>query len=215
MDYVAETQFAAENLFTLIFHEQDELLRLRANLQRIHSQPSHLHDVCDFLALNPDLDDEGIGTVAHWEAYFDVEPAHGRAQSEVAEIEARINARGFARAALCGSLLQIAKQGISTVHGGLNGPIGRLVGTQPMRDIIWQARNQAMHFEEPRPLSQRVQQCFETLAADLQRSEFREYRQRNLAFEVIDALGWSSYSHYEQDIRSCFELGRDMPSGSE
>jgi hypothetical protein len=202
MDYVAETQFAAENLFALIFHERDELARLRANLGRIRSELSHLYRVRDFLALNPDLDDEGIGTAAHWEVYFDVEPAHGRVQTEVQEVEARINARSFARATLCGSLLQIAKQGISTAYGGLNGPAGRVVGSQPIRDIIWQARNQAMHFEEPRPLKPRVQQCFSALASDLQRPEFREYHQRNLAFEVIDALGWDSYAHYEQDIRS-------------
>lgn len=201
MGYIEETRFAAENMFPLIFHERDEIEVLREKLTGIARRLADMYRRVEFLALNPDLDDEGIGTATYWEAHFDVEPEHIGVETQIKDMEARINARSFARATLCGNLLQVAKQGISIVHQGLNGPGGRMIGTQAIRDVIWQARNQAIHYEEGdlRPV---VRRCFETLATDLNRPEFREYHQRSLAFEFIEALGWNSYADYERDLRS-------------
>lgn len=199
MRYIEETRFTAENLFSLIFHEDREVNVLQDELNKIEGRLIGLYRVRDFLALNPDLDDEGIGTAAHWEAYFDVEPEHIKKDAELNEVKARIAARSVARAALCGNVLQIAKQGLSIVHQGLKGPVGRSIGTQFLRDVIWAARNQAMHFEMNKP---EKREMFEVLAKDLNRSEFRDYHARSLAFEVFEALGWNSYADYERDLQS-------------
>jgi len=201
LDYVEETRFAAESLFPLIFHERDKVEDLKGVLDKIERRLTELYRVSDFLSLNPDLDDEGIGTAARWEARFDVEPEHIRLSTELDKLKSRIGARRIARAALCGSLLQIAKQGLSIVHQGPKGPKGRLIGTQHLRDVIWKARNQANHFDEGDAHAP-VRRCFETLATDLSRPEFRDYNQRSLAFEVFEALRWNSYSDYERDLRS-------------
>ncbi|QIJ74610.1 hypothetical protein GU700_08480 [Methylobacterium sp. NI91] len=201
MDYVEETRFAAESLFPLIFHERDEVEALRKKLSGVEWRLADMYRRMDWLARNPEFDDEGIGTAIHWEAHFDVEPEHIKVDAELKDVEARINARSFARAALCGNLLQTAKQGLSIVHQGLNGPTGRSIGTQAIRDVIWQARNQAIHFEEGN-LRPAVRQCFETLAIDLNRPELRDYHQRSLAYEVFESLGWNSYADYERDLRS-------------
>ena len=41
------------------------------------------------------------------------------------------------------------KQGISIVHGGLGAaPNGRMIGSQPLKEVIWQGRNQGFHWAE-------------------------------------------------------------------
>src|SRR4051794_20405960 len=50
-------------------------------------------------------------------------------------------------AVIAGAILQIAKQGLSLSHGPLgNCPAGRGIGSQTLSTVIWQGRNQAMHY---------------------------------------------------------------------
>lgn len=80
------------------------------------------------------------------------------ALKHVAEYNAEQAARwaGLLRALLlesvqvaCGALLQLGKQGIATAHGKRTAaPPGRIIGSQPIRDVVWGARNRAMHAEQ-------------------------------------------------------------------
>lgn len=199
MDYVSEIKYAAEGLIGLIFHERDQLDELRNEKVQVERQLDHLYRVQTFLELNPDLDDEGIGTAARWEAYFDVEPKHDDVGRRIDDLQSRIKARDTAVVSLCGSLLQLAKQGMSIVHAGRSGPPGRNVGSQALRDVVWHARNQSAHYDEGR-CRPPIPATFEALAADFTAPIFLDYDQKNLAFEVVGLLGWTSYEHFEEDL---------------
>jgi hypothetical protein len=95
-------------------------------------------------------------------------------------------------------LLQIARQGISIVHGGSVLPVGRPIGTQPLSVVVWEARNQAMHWDDDQ-LRGRLEECFETLARDID-AKYGEYRAQSLAFEVVELLGWRTVEAFEDDF---------------
>lgn len=103
---------------------------------------------------------------------------------------------------IAGSVLQISKQGISSVYGSLmNCPSGRILGGETLKNIVWQGRNQAMHFEESN-YNQKVIDCFANLKLDYG-SRF-SLGNKNLAYEVVRLLGWTSYNNYENDMKLLF-----------
>lgn len=103
---------------------------------------------------------------------------------------------------LCGLILQSAKQGISAVYGNTGWRMGRIVGsTEPLSNVILQARNQSSHYEEGN-LKQRVKDCFAHLHADF---GIPDDLTKNLArYVVFNVLGWHSYGAYEADMLSNF-----------
>lgn len=102
---------------------------------------------------------------------------------------------------LCGALLQIAKQGLSVAHGAKqNAPAGRVIGSTTLRDVIWEGRNQALHFEDGR-FSSEVVQCFAALQA-LHGPRFTLIKGKNLATYIVDVLGWHTLLTYEADMLS-------------
>src|ERR1700730_1249698 len=199
MHYIDEISFAAEKLFEGIFHEQEYLQTLIQKLRGLKAEINRLYQVSNFSALNPDLDDEGLGTASYWEAYFEKEPELDKVAKEVDDLKNRIESRTTARASLAAALLQIAKQGISMVHGTAPGPSGRSIGSLTLRTLIWEARNQSMHYEGG-SVHPPVRACFETLAAETGKSTLRDYNVRNLAYEVIEVLGWHSLADFKADL---------------
>jgi hypothetical protein len=115
-------------------------------------------------------------------------------------IRRKLEAHDAARAALAGALLQIVRQGISMVHRGPQDcPKGRMLGTQPLKDVVWQARNQAVHYEEQK-LSKEVRDCFNQLALDFPGRGFDDPFQKNLAFEIAMVLGWTEVVQFQADV---------------
>lgn len=72
---------------------------------------------------------------------------------------------------------------------------------QPIKNIIWQARNQSMHFEEGR-YNTNVKSCFEQLNIPL--------ANENLAKEIIDLLEWNSYEQYFSDMAQILSEGDEQ-----
>jgi hypothetical protein len=104
-------------------------------------------------------------------------------------------------AILCGALLQLAKQGLSSVYGAkANVPKGKEIGATTLRDVIWEGRNQAMHFEEGKHKPE-LTDCFRALEVVFG-AQFSLKSKRNLSLYVIDALGWSTLAVYEADMMS-------------
>ena len=71
----------------------------------------------EFLAMNPELDDDGLGTAIHWDTYFGPDKERYYKAAEVDDATQKLDAHMFSIAALAGSLLQFAKQGIDILHG--------------------------------------------------------------------------------------------------
>ncbi len=81
---------------------------------------------------------------------------------------------------LAGMVLELGKRGITMVHGGRDqAPAAPMVGTVALRDLIWQGRSQAMHWEDGR-LHPATQACFDALFAEHGRP-FDEATSRNLS----------------------------------
>lgn len=99
---------------------------------------------------------------------------------------------------IAGAILQIAKQGISFEYQNLSKcHDGRIIGRESLKNIIWQSRNQAMHFEEGN-FRQSVVDCFKNLEIKFG-SKFKLVN-KSCAYDVLIILGWDSYDAYEEDM---------------
>lgn len=106
-----------------------------------------------------------------------------------------------ATAAAAGAILQIAQQCIAlTWPDGQRLDKGRPVGSQHLSSVIWNCRNQAMHFEDGKSNKQ-TQNCLNILQIEfsLDISDL-DSRPRSLAKDIIGLLGWHSYEIFANDM---------------
>ena len=200
-DYLAEVEHAVATVIAEIHSEHEHLARLRIELAALTAATNDGYRRAEFLAQNPDLDDEGLGTAIHWDTYFGADKERHHKALAVDSTEEKIETRTFSVAALSGNLLQYAKQGLSLRYGkNRDGcPVGRELVGLTAHEIIWQGRNQAMHWEEGNPHPP-VVRCFEHLAANADAS-FSEYRNRSMAYEVVNLLGWKTVVDFRRDMQ--------------
>ena len=199
--YIIDTEFAATNLLQLATAEEKELLEQSDRLTGVEAQ-LRVHK-WDFESsdLNDDFSDAYVmgafGRMAN--AAQEAQALH----RQLATLQASIGTHQHATQAIAGAILQIAKQGISVVHGGPKAaPEGRKVGTVPVRDVVWQARNQALHYEEG-TFSKAVTDLFSTLEKE-QGALFSlaKHAKQNRAKQILGLLGWTTYAAYLQDMES-------------
>ena len=128
------------------------------------------------------------------------EEASRRFKHEASEVRRSLMHLKSVHSVFATALLQVAKQGISAVHGSLDQcPGGRLVGRESLKSVIWAARNQAMHYEEGK-FSKSVTDCFRSLEADF--GAGFSLGVDNLSDRVVELLGWYDYNQYEADMAS-------------
>lgn len=72
--YQAEIQEAATTVIDGIYAERNAQRDLREKQAASEAELEDIRRRVQFLADNPDLDDEGIGTSEHWRAHFEVAP---------------------------------------------------------------------------------------------------------------------------------------------
>ncbi len=199
--YLAEIEHAAREVITLVWAEHRQVEDLSIVVGRLTREMEYGYRRAAAWSDSEDPDDVMLGVGIHWGTYFGADKQRHGAQGELDVAADRLAAREFSRSSLAGTLLQYAKQGISIAHRELAAcPEGRLVGRQPLKQVIWQGRNQALHWEDGNPHPP-VRRCFDTLAADGD-LVFTGYTARNLAFEVIRLLGWESYEAFARDLQS-------------
>ncbi|WP_225340448.1 hypothetical protein [Lysinibacillus capsici] len=191
--YITQTEYAVSNLISLIHSEANQLNDLQNKKAKLQVHHKELYE--RFLGQDSDPDGNYSDTqimqsyIVQFKFYeSNISPIN----KAIHETQLAIAAKEESIKALSGAILQIAKQGISIVHQQLvNAPNGRLIMEQPIKNIIWQGRNQSMHFEEGR-YSTHVKDCFEQLNIPL--------TNENLAKEIIDLLEWNSYEQYCSDM---------------
>lgn len=200
--YLHDAEDAATRLIEGIYHEATLIEELRARIRTLLVEVHDAQDKADFLALNPDLDDERLGTANRWSSHFGQSEMRS-VHDQIREVEQASANRLVSINALASALLQIAKQGISLHGGGRNGsPPWRCIGSQSLRNVTWEARNQAMHFEEGSP-RQPVRDCFAALERDFRANfSLSNFPHTNLAFEVVHLLGWNSFQTFANDLGS-------------
>lgn len=200
--YLDESDYALRNLISAVWQERHEVDALSAELDALRRRVEDGYRRGEAIALNAeDADDVMLAASAQWDTYFgDDKDAHEVA-SKLDLINQRLAVREFSATTLSGALLQIGKQAISIVHGQLSiAPAGRLVGTQSLKTVIWQGRNQALHWESG-AFHPPVDECFHQLGPDFG-APFSQYKKRNMAFEIVRVLGWASVEAVRNDLES-------------
>jgi hypothetical protein len=187
-EYLEATAFAVERVIEAVWYERDEFEKSRGFVrQEVDDSTWNA-----YLAASMSGEEDQF-----WSTYSGLGQSQLSANNALAVLAANIHR--LSAAALGSALLQIAKQGIATVHGGPMSPSGRPIGTQSLSVVIWEARNQAMHWEDVR--RRELRDCFETLARDVD-PKFGEYRERSLAFDVVELLGWRTVDSFNADLVS-------------
>jgi hypothetical protein len=202
VNYLAEIEYAASSLFPVIWEERNRLQKLEAELDSLTRRVKDNYLRAEFLATNSeDPDDVAMAAGVYWENYFGDDKDRYHKDKHREELVDQVATHAFSVDSLAGSLLQYAKQGISLSHGNLSAcPNGRAIGTQFLKNVIWQGRNQAIHWEEHKP-HLAVQQCFNKLAVDVN-PRFSQYTTRNMAGDVVELLDWTDFAKFSADLLS-------------
>jgi hypothetical protein len=199
--YINNTSYSTSELIKLIFKEEKNLSQAIENRDYLIAKANFYHKEFTYKDLHEDFDE--IHVMRDFNTMAQAKQSADKNQNDINILKMSIEAKEFSLRALSGALLQIAKQGISVTHSNLdNCPSGRAIGTECLKNIIWQARNQSMHFEEgnPRPP---VKLCFKNLEHDFgSMFSLNNGSPENLARHVVNLLGWRDYSTYKQDMNS-------------
>lgn len=100
------------------------------------------------------------------------------------------------RRLLAGSILQLAKQGLSIVFGQtINFPQEPKIENLSVATIIFAGRNQSMHYEEG-SYKNVTKSCFEALAQIDSKFALQNASGKNMSIEILDMLGWDDYESY-------------------
>jgi hypothetical protein len=139
--YTDEVRHAVSVIVAEIHREQGQQAELQQQLVVLTAATADGYRRVEFLTLNPDLDDDGLGTAIHWDTYFGVDKERFARDAELQAMAERVKAHEFSVAALAGNLLQYAKQGIALRFGKRRDgcPNGRLIAGLPLHEVIWHA----------------------------------------------------------------------------
>ena len=198
--YLSEVEYSAAGIIPMIWHEHADLAKIREELVALTRVVEQRYMQAESVAMNAENpDDVAMAAGMHWENYFSDDKKRHHKSINASELQLRIDARAFSIGSLCGSLLQIAKQGISVAHGGLGScPDGRNVHGHHLKQVIWQGRNQSIHWEEGNPHPP-VQQLFDSLTANVD-AKFGDYRTRNCAFNIVELLNCQTLDNFKNDM---------------
>lgn len=199
--YISDTAHSTSELIRLIFDEENAIKEAVKNRDALIIKAEFYYK--EFTSKDPHEDFDEMHVMHDFRVMAQARQSADKIQAEIDALQTSIDAKEFSLRSLSGALLQIAKQGISITHGGLGAcPSGRSIGSESLKNIIWQARNQSMHFEDGNPHPP-VRSCFQNLENDFG-SDFSlgANPPENLARHIVKLLGWVKYSVYEQDMVS-------------
>lgn len=199
--YLIDTKFAAESLIVAIYDEEMRLEEMNAKLSYLKQKHDFLY--ADFSSSDMNEDFNEFQVQDKFVKMAKVKQEGDILENEIKILNTSISNKKISIDSLSMSLLQIAKQGISTVRNTLsNCPSGRNIGSEILKNVIWQARNQAIHCEEGNPHPP-VKQCFSNLTNDFGVNfDITINPTHNKSKEVIDLLKWKEYKNYELDMIS-------------
>ncbi|QIR38508.1 hypothetical protein HCG51_18560 [Tolypothrix sp. PCC 7910] len=204
--YLIDTEYATINIIDLIMHDKRELEQANKKYHQVqkdlkfYQQQLYAADMSDDLS-PMQLQYEYLQYNKRTENLSKQEEF---LISQIEELKNLIDAKSVAVSSLCGALLQIAKQGISIVHKNLiSCPDGKNIGSEVLKNVIWQGRNQSMHYEDGK-FQPPVTNCFQKLEASFG-NEFSLslHSGENFAQKIVIKLfGWNDYQVYKQDMIS-------------
>lgn len=208
-DYLTEIEPAATTVIEEIHREERHVADLSRTLAHLtkataegYANVEQINKMDEYLSSIPGYQDDDplLSTAIYWYTFFGVGKERHRTDKDLREAMLRLAAHDFARNAMSGSLLQFAKQGLSIRYGkSLSAcPKGRLIGSQSITDVIWQGRNQAIHWEEGQ-FHSATEATLKQIAKDFC-SPYDQYASRSLAYEIVSVLGWQSFADFSKDL---------------
>ena len=199
--YIMDTEFAVTSLIQLATAEENRLKELSTQLKSCEARLETCKWDFESSEFHDDFSDAYVmGAFARMaQADKEVQPLQREHQS----LNISIATRQYSVQAISGSILQIAKHGISLCHGKtMAGPPGRAVGTTLVRDIIWCGRNQAIHYEEG-TFNGPTTELFSKLVNEQgEHFSLTKFSKQSRAKQVLALLGWSNYARYLLDMQS-------------
>jgi hypothetical protein len=199
--YLSEIKHAASSVISLVWAEHQQVKELQAQVVQLNAEVHDGYRRASAWSDSEDPDDVMAGAGIQWATYFGPDKQRHGVADHLTQANERLSARAFSRSSMAASLLQYAKQGISITHASVDAcPDGYTIGTQVLKQVIWQGRNQSLHWEEGKPRPP-IRNCFDLLTAQIG-PQFALYETQNLAFEVVALLGWVNYEAFETDLSS-------------
>jgi hypothetical protein len=199
--YLADTAFAVRGLFSLIGDDESVLRAKQSELKSAVTRRRHAQAI-----LHHGAPPTGFGEDST--PYFEKRVRDARREiielkDNIDVLEAVILAKETSVQALTGAILQVTKQGIAIVRGDLTAcPPGRPIGREVLKNVIWQARNQSMHWEE-NSFHSPVTTCLANLQLDFGAEyQLLSSAPRSLATQILHLLAWTDYASYESDMVS-------------
>jgi hypothetical protein len=198
--YFASTQFALGQFFASFVSQQRTLDAIKQELDQIEHAKQIQHDV--FV----NRDQWSPHANYYYGQYMQrLQALTSQSQKLGTDDEAqihtaltRIGATEEAMAVIAGAILQLAKQVLSFRFGPkANLPASRLVGSQPLTEVIWEGRNHSMHWEENNPTSQ-VAAMLQTLTVDF---SLTLPANANHAWTILGTIGWKTTNDILNDLK--------------
>ena len=203
---ILDIEHAATSLIDSIFYEEERLAELEAELQqRLADQKSRGQLYTNVMSdPHADTDDVLAATGAYWDAY-DEGPKIEEVERTVDTIQHAIDLRRTSTEALAGSLLQLGRNLIASNYRHVRtAPAGRRkLGSQDLKTVIWQGRNQATHHSDASAYHQPVLDCFNKLASEIDSAfALGAKPDQNHAYRLVKLLGWTEFQAFADDMDS-------------
>ena len=193
--YVNEMEEAAVKVFEALNADTEEIIGLRK------TQSFHQHEAEEWIKSSMTIGGPFGDYADPQREWFTAMRHYDKIEALEKEVGEQIMARAMSLSALSGTILQFGKQGLSLVYGAkAKVPAGRMVGSQPLKEIIWEARNHYMHWEEENPKPACVA-CMDKLNVEFQ-DRVHDYRTANVSAEVLEILGWDNFDSFADDLRT-------------
>lgn len=208
IQYLEDVKFAVESIIGIVWTEYTQIEQLEREIRKLERVIQFNMNRVQNLALSDDDDDYLLAVQGQWDSYFGEEKDQYNKNRDVESLRKSFDTKKFSINCLSSTLLQIAKQGITTTFPAPKAqqsfercPNGRSVGSQPLKIVLRQARNQSMHYDEENSMTQWLNDCFDNLTQEFGK-QFADYQKTNKAFEVIKLLNWRSFANFKMDMMS-------------
>lgn len=199
--YIDETKYATSSLINLIWADHDSLEKLNDQLKKLTAEFDVRYQVFMANEFHP------AANYYHAQmakAHQGIAEPKAELEKKIKDVAESIDAKSASIAALSGALLQLAKQCLSLRYGKpQNAPAGADISGVLVKDIIFEGRNQSIHYENPKEISENVTKLFAELdAIRKDGNNWDAKSQTNFAFEVVKLLGWRKFSDFEAHLLS-------------
>lgn len=199
-DYLNDTEHATRELFKILIAEKEKLAELKGELSNLKKHFEFLRE--DFNTYEEYEDYDNLKLMDRFHKMARKKDEVEQVKRDISSLETTISNNQVSYQAIGMSILQIAKQGISKVHGNPNNcPAGRSIAGENLKNIIWQARNQSIHHEEGN-YNRNVESCFNSLKVGFGDGfDLNQHANSNLSVIVIEeVLEWNTFDDYYQDM---------------